>query len=230
MAAYDIRVPEAETAPTRSAGVALAVATVALVVALANHPGTASTRIGDVLRDMVASRTLDNLVHGTAVAVMVAFTFGFATLARRIGLQRPAVLLGLVSYAFGGVLTCVAVLTDGFATPDFAQHLLSHGPDTISQGLPSLLLMSALIQIATKAGFTLMSAGIFAISWPLIASRGLARATGVTGLICSVVPVGLMLWANPWLGSETVVFLAVGLALWNAMAAAMLIWGSGERA
>jgi len=230
MTAYPIAPADPAAAPTRMAGIAVALATVVLIVALANHPGTAATKIGDILRDVVATRSMDHVVHGAAAGVMVVFTFGFATLARRLGLHRPIVLLGLIAFAFGAVLTCVAVLTDGFVTPDFAQHLLNHGPEAVSQGLPTLLLTFSLIQVATKAGFVLMSAGIFALSWPLLAGRGLAHIAGITGLICSVAPVGLMLWANPRLGADTVVFLAVGLAIWNAMAAAMLIRGEGGRA
>jgi hypothetical protein len=229
MAVQDTHPTGAPLESTRFAGIVLAAGAVALVTALANHPESAASKIGEILRDAVASRGADNLVHGTGVAVMVIFTYGFATLARSVGLDRPTVLMALVAYAFGAVLASVSFLADGFATADYAQHLLAHGPAMIDIGLPSLLLLGALIQVATKAGFMLLGVGVFVLSIPLAMGRGLSRVTGLIGFACSLVPLGAAAFAGSAASAMTVAFLVLGLAIWNGAAALLLICGTAGR-
>ena len=82
---------------TRSAGIAIATAAIVSTIFVAlDRSGGGNSQL-EVLQGIARLQGLKELVHAVAIASVCAFAFGYATLARRLGLQRPLVLAGLTT-------------------------------------------------------------------------------------------------------------------------------------
>src|SRR5579859_8192260 len=107
-----------ETAPfhppglSRPAAIALAAATILSIAVVAAHPTITGGAPGQILADMAKSRDQDEHVHGAVILLTGAYCFGFAGLAARLGLRRPAVLAGLIAYGIGALAMIGAALLD----------------------------------------------------------------------------------------------------------------------
>jgi hypothetical protein len=76
---------------------------------------------------------LNVLAHALALAGVWLTFVGLVGLARRIGLQRPEVVAGLVAYALAACMISVAAITDGLVTTRLAEaHLSADEPQRAS--------------------------------------------------------------------------------------------------
>ena len=66
--------------------------------------------------DLAKSRMMDGLVHGA----VIAFLFGFAGFAARLGLNRAPALAALIAYGIGSLALIGAAIDDGFIVPGFS--------------------------------------------------------------------------------------------------------------
>ena len=105
---------------TRTAAFAIAAATIVSTVFVALDRSGGGTTPAEILAGIAGLIVLKEVVHGVAIASVCAYGFGYATLARRLGLQRPGVLAALIVYLFGCVAMIGATLLDGFVTPHVA--------------------------------------------------------------------------------------------------------------
>src|SRR4249919_102944 len=115
-----INAPAGLSAGTRSAGAAIAVATVVSTIVVAMDRSGGGSNPLQILQGIVGLTLLKEMVHGVAIASVCAYAFGYVSLSRRLGLQRPLVLAGLVVYLIGCVAMVAATLLDGFVTPHVA--------------------------------------------------------------------------------------------------------------
>ncbi len=215
--------------PSRPAAVALAASTVLSIAIVAVHPTIQGGPPGQILHDLAAAQALDQHVHGALIMLMMSYLFGFAGLAGRLDLRRPAVLAGLIAYAIGTVAMIGAALIDGFIAPAFAARFLKASPDEAAVALDVLLFGEIAIQYLSKLGFIGLSAGMLGCSLPLLRGRGLARATGLIGLVSGVLPAGLLIVARIDLEPTSLIMILAAEAVWNLAAAALLLHGADFR-
>jgi len=211
----------------RAAGMALGASSVLSLLLVAMHPTIHTAPAGEVLDQLIKSRTLDGFVHGSLIALLVGFLFGFTGFAIRLGLSRGPVLLGLIAYGVGVIATIGAAVIDGFVGPAFAAHVPA---DQATVALDILIFASVAIQDLTKLGFIGLSLGILACSVPLLGDRGLGRTTGWLGLVAGALPAVFILAVDPGLGPHVLIMILLVQAIWNIAAAALLLRGGQERA
>src|SRR5471032_3324440 len=118
---------------SRSAGWVIAAATVLSTIFVAMDQGASGTTPQEVMNSMVAMRPMKALVHAVAIASVLAYAFGYATLAARLDLRRPLVLASLTTYLIGCVAMIGATTLDGFVSGDLAAMFAGASPDSVKQ-------------------------------------------------------------------------------------------------
>jgi hypothetical protein len=205
-----------------AAALSLRAGTVLSLLLVALHPTIGAAPAGEVLTELVKARTFDGLVHGGLIVLMLGFCFGFVGVATALGLRRPPVLIGLIAYAIGILATIGAAMIDGFVAPAFAARVPA---DQAGVAVDILIFAGAAIQYLTKLGFVGMSLGMLGCSLPLLRRPGLARVTGLMGLVSGGLPAVLILAMDPSLNPHLLILILLMQAGWNFTAAALLVRG-----
>jgi len=205
----------------RFAGFAMAAVTILALGALAFHPTESGHEAGPLFAAIIADRSIDSLVHGVLIAIMIVLAYGFCEFATLLGWDRPLVRLGLVAYLIGCVAVILAGAIDGFVIPDVAQRFAQASADQASTGLGLIILCALFIQTLTKLGLVLLSAGIFA--WSLALPRHSDRVGFIAGLIAGLLPLVFLLGLNPALGPHLLMLIWLVQGLWNFAAARLLL-------
>lgn len=198
----------------RIAGAALAAAALVSVVAMAHHPTRAH-----------GSGGLNGLVHGVMLVLIALLAFGFAHFARRRGLDRPAVLAGLVAYAMSLFAHAGAATINGFVVPAMAGRgdgAVSH--DIFLFAWETNQALAALGVYATGAAFILWSLDL------VRRDRGLPRLVGLAGLAAGAVPAALLAGGAIRMDMSGALLVYAVHAGWAALVGVMLIRAAGEGA
>jgi hypothetical protein len=156
----------------RVAGAAMIAAAAGTLLAMGHHPS-----------GVHGGSSLAGIVHASMIALLGLLVFGFAHMARRRGLGRPAVLAGLVAYGIALVGHAGAATINGFAVPALA----ARGVATHDLFLFAWELNQALAKLgvyATSAAYLLWSADF-------LADRR-TRLLGAVGLMAAIVPAALL--------------------------------------
>jgi hypothetical protein len=189
------------TSGDRAAGIALIGAAAASMLAMAHHP--TSLRAGAMIA----------IVHGAMILFAGMMMFGFTHVARRRGLDRPAVLAGLVAYGIGIAATVGAATVNGFAAPALAAHGASHDAFDALWFLNQAL--ARLGVVATGAAYALWALDLWR-RW---------KAVALLGLLAGGVPALLLLggWIDMHLGWAMLVYPAQ--VSWAALIGWLLLRG-----
>jgi len=181
----------------RLAGVAIAASALLALAAIAHHPTLGAVRArADVLPQLVALSTVDEVVHGTIIVLIGVLLFGFTVFSQRRGLQHGTVLAGLIAFALGSVTMVGAALIDGFLIPALAARYVNGSSQSVEIALHILTTAGAAIQVL--AVFAIAVTAVAVVSWStgLVASRGVLRVAGLIGLASAVLSVAVTLTAG----------------------------------
>lgn len=207
----------------RPAAIALVASTILSVIAVAAHPSVDAGSASQILADMVKGRAADEHVHAAVIVLMAGYFFGFIGLAARAGLHRASVRLGLIAYGIGALGMIGAAMLDGFITPAFSAEFAGATPEKADLAVAILMFGWTAIQYLTKLGFIGLSLGMLGASLPLLRGHGLARITGLAGLVSGVLPVMFLILAKADLDPRLLIAILAVQAIWNLTAAALLI-------
>ena len=208
---------------SRTAGFAIAIATVASTIFVALDRGASGHTPAETLQSIADLQTLKQLVHGVAIASVCVYAFGYAALSRQLGLHRPQVLAGLVAYLTGCVAMIAATLLDGFVTPHIAADAAGAAPERLRFAYDLIHFLGLVLTDFARAGWLLQAAGALAWSLVLLRDSGLPRAIGAVGVLSSVL-VGVAVTvsgANMSMGALLGILLSQ--LVWNLAAAVLLI-------
>ena len=148
----------------RAAGIALIAAAVGIVFGMAHHP----TRLADAQAAVV--------VHAFMIAMIWAMLFGFTHFARVRGLERPAVLAGLVAYGIAALANIGAATVNGLVTPALVENgVRTAGPDVFAFAWALNQALDGVGVFATGAAYLLWS---FDLLWDRTAFARAAAALG----------------------------------------------------
>ena len=206
----------------RALGWALIACAVATVALLANHPGGAAHSFAEMLHNEAANQVSDAVVHGGFIAVMAVELVCFAGLAVRLGPVRTPVLAAMIFTAAGFLALAGSMIVDGLVTPALAARYVAGPADQLDAARLLLALCGALIRFLMPMGLAFQAAGTVAWGAAFLSGRGLARATGVGGLVLgAAILIGLAATAaglNPLvlmgaLAGQAMWIVAVGLTL-----------------
>jgi hypothetical protein len=208
---------------TRAAGIAIAAATIISTIFVAmDHSGGGSNAL-EVLQGIARLQVLKEVVHGVAIASVCAYAFGYTTLARRLGLQRPVVLAGLTVYLLGCVAMIGATILDGFVTTHIAMSAITGSPEKIKFAYSLVYFISVVLNDLAKLGWILQAVATLAWSIALLHGRGFDRAIGVIGFVSSGLVVALIAASDVNMTMTSLLSVLFAQLIWNLAAAAMLL-------
>ena len=208
---------------TRAAGIAIAAATIVstLFVAL-DQSGGGNTPL-EILQGIARLQSLKELVHGVAIASVCAYAFGYASLARRLGLHRPLVLAGLAVYLIGCVAMVGATMLDGFITPHIAMDAVTAHPERVQFAYNFVHEVGLILNDLAKLGWILQAAGALAWSMTLMREGGVNRVIGSVGLLSSALVGVLVLGSATNMSMASLLGVLVAQLGWNLAAAVLLL-------
>jgi hypothetical protein len=214
----------ADEAPidTRAAGLLLGLAAVTSIVFVMLDPEVVETTSRAILQGVAAAAPTHRVVHAVELACVAGLGFGFASLAQRVGLRRPAVLAACLAYLMGCIAMLVAAVTDGFITGDVASYFLLPG-HSVDTGREMLHVCYIVIQDFATASWFFQSVGVLALAWSLLPSPGLQRAVGWVGLATGALPPIAILATYPAMDGSVVIGILLAQLVWNVAAATLLI-------
>ncbi|HEX2596546.1 MAG TPA: hypothetical protein VHL61_08820 [Luteimonas sp.] len=208
--------------PDRSAGVAIATATIVSTLFVALDRSGGGTTPAQVLAGIAGLAWLKALVHGVAIASVCAYGFGYASLARRLGMHRPLVLAGLVVYLIGCVAMVGATIIDGFVIPHVALDA-SAAPDRIRFAYDLVHYLGVVLNDLAKLGWILQAIGALAWSCVLLRTPGFERAIGLLGLLSSALVCAVVLGSATSMSMAALLGVLIAQLLWNLAAAVLLL-------
>ncbi len=214
----------AERSTDRAAGAIIAISALASVIVLAFDRGPTSTEFRQVLEQLAALALVRGAVHAVEIACLVGLAGGYAAFAARLGLHRPAVLAGLVSFAAGCLMMMVTAVFDGFITQGVAARFADAPAESLEIARGLLRFCSIIVEFLGDAAFALMAGGT--AIWAILLCRqpGLARLAGLIGLAGGAVTLASIV-VNPRLGLPLLMTIVFAQMLWYLASAALLIRG-----
>lgn len=214
--------PENPVTGSRAAAFAIAGATVVSTVFVALDRSGGGTTPAEILAGIAGLIVLKEVVHGVAIASVCAYGFGYATLARRLGLQRPAVLAALIVYLFGCVAMIGATLLDGFVTPHVALDAANATPERVAFAYNLVHYLGVVLNDLAKLGWILQAIATLAWSIMLLRLRGLERVVGVVGLLSSALVCAAVIGSATNMSMASLLGVLLAQLLWNLAAATLL--------
>ncbi len=208
---------------TRSAGIAIATAAIVSTIFVALDRSGGGSNPLEILQGIARLQGLKELVHAVAIASVCAFAFGYATLARRLGLHRPWVLAGLTTYLLGCIAMIGATITDGFVIPHIAADAITASPERVAFAFNLIRYASVALNDMAKLGWLLQAAGTLAWSMALVQERGFNRAAGVVGVLSSLLVIALIAESATYMTMTSLLSVLLAQLVWNFAAAALLM-------
>lgn len=213
----------------RAAGLAIAAGTVLSTIAVALDSSASGDSPRAFLMSMIAISGSKALVHLVAMAAVLAYAFGFTTLARRLDLQRPLVLAGLGAFLFGCMAMLGATLIDGFVSSDVAAAFANApSPESVKQGYNLVLYGDIVLTDLARLGWVLQALAALAWAPALLTGAGWQRLTGVVGLLSGGLVIAAVVAAGAMMSMQALLSIILAQAVWNLAAAVLLMRGRVE--
>lgn len=208
---------------TRAAGIAIALATVLSTVFVALDESGGGKGQLEILQSIAQLQLLKAVVHGVAIASLCAYAFGYAALARRLSLQRPAVLAGLACYLIGCVALVGGTVVDGFVIPHLAADAAAGSATRLQVGYELVHAAGIALTDAARIGWVLQAAGALAWAGVLLGEAGLARVVGVVGGLANLGVIAAVVGSGPNMTMASILTVLLAQLIWNLAAAFWLV-------
>lgn len=207
----------------RSAGLAIGAATILSTIFVALDQGATGATPQEIMASMVAMRPMKSLVHAVAIASVLAYAFGYASLATRLDLRRPLVLASLTTYLIGCVAMIGATTLDGFVSGDLAAMFVAASPDSVKQGYNLIAFTGVALTDVARVGWVLQALAGIGWSAVLLGTRGLQRGLGAIGLLSGALVVTTVVVAGANMDLTAILSILGAQAIWNLAAALLLV-------
>ena len=207
----------------RTAGIAIALATLLSTVFVAlDESGGGKGQLA-ILQSVAQLQLLKAVVHGVAIASLCAYAFGYAALAQRLSLRRPAVLVGLACYLMGCVALVGATVVDGFVIPHLAADAVTGSPMRLQVGYELVHAAGIALTDAARIGWLLQAVGALAWAGVLMGEGGFARGTGVVGAAANLAVGAAVLGAGVNMTMTAILTILLAQLVWNLAAAVWMV-------
>jgi len=173
---------------TRIPGIALTGSAVVALFAMAHHPTAGGADFTTFARNAERVAALNQTVHGTMIVLVAVLTWVLIALAMRRGFDRSLVMVGLVAWAIGAAGMIVAPAFNGFVVIDIGRRALA-SPETTDMLRVALQPLASAVRVVEVIGAIGMSTAVFLWSADLTRTSGVARWTGVLGLLVGAAPI-----------------------------------------
>lgn len=208
----------------RLPGLVLIGAAVATIVGMLHHPTGHGSTGEELAESLVQAGPMLRIVHGAMIALLLAMTYGVTAYANRRGLDRPLVLLGLLTFVAGIFVMLPAPLLDGFVIADFAAQ--AQGSADVMAAFPAVSLFAMDILLAfAKASSVLISFGIALLSVGMMHDRGATRWLGIVGAITALPGASAILVGHLQLDRQGMTLMVVCWSVWFVGLGVQLVRG-----
>lgn len=207
-----------------TAGLILILSALGSLIAAAHHPVIKARDASELFVQIKESALTDRLVHGALILFMVAQVFAFCRFARRQGIHRAPVLLGLIFYILGIVAMTGAAFIDGFLAPEIGAGYLSGPQPTADAGLAFLRLCSIAVQLFTKSGVIAISIAILLWSISFVRTGRGPLLAAIIGVIAALSQAYIFARGSV-ITAHTIVFIVVAQMLWYFIVGLLLTRG-----
>jgi hypothetical protein len=207
----------------RTAGIALAVGSLLMVAFMMLHPRIEAHGTTEFIAEVERQAIANGIVHGSLIALLGLFVFGFTGLESRLGMSSAFGRAGLVAYVMGAIALAAAALINGFIVPEFVSRYQARPAEELLPMHDILALCRASNQVCSRMGVLAMSIAIVLWSIPLVGRRGLLRLTGVLGCIAGALPALALLSGHLPMNVHGVLAFVLAQAVWNLAIAFQLI-------
>lgn len=163
-------------------GLVIAIAAVSSVAMMSHHPHVAAHEIEAVFAEATRQAFAIRFVHATLIGVTVLLAFGYSGFALRLGLDRPLVRLGLVTYLFGCAAMIGAGVINGLAFPEMVERFADEPLEAKERAAAVLTYGWVLNQAIAAVGLLAWSAAVLAWSLALARLSGAWRWIGIAGI------------------------------------------------
>jgi len=214
-----------EGAGPSSFGWVLVVAAILATCFAMAHPHIGSKDLSTVLRALARGAVFNGWIHGALMALSAVLVAGFLGFSRRIGLDRPEVVLGMVAYAFGTVAMACAAAINGFALGIFAGRYAALRPEQANAVAASVNEIGSISGAWAGIGAAATSAAIAAWSIRLLAFPGAPRATGLFGGLLAAATLVLLASGTLIMNVHGFLLLVVSQSLWTVAVGLQLARG-----
>jgi hypothetical protein len=213
----------------RSGGALLAVTSLLIVVMIMHHPVlTADHGMTAFAVDMRSAARMDQIVHGSLMAIYAVQTVGFYLFSARVGFRNPAAAAGFLAFLAGALVMMIPATLDGFVTPDLAAACIQAQDGCTSSDASVLRLVGVMIQNFTKLALVLISVATACWSLPLLFKKGSARFVAVIGLICAATPAFVVVFYAVDLRPGNLTEFVAAQVVWNLAVACMMLFDGGS--
>lgn len=203
---------------------ALAVLMLAVVM---HHPVARHTDAGGIMASMARQASLDGWVHGTLIVALTVMTSLMFSVAARLGLRRPHVLLGAGASGLALSLVCIAMILDGFVAPAFARYCLSVGGDCAREIMLPTRYGGLQIEFMTRIGFVALVGATAMWAADLLLRRDRALLTGAIGALSAVAQLTMLLANGDRLNPHSLSLIVAAQAIWYLSVALMIALRQG---
>lgn len=208
---------------TRAAGLAIAAATILSTIFVALDQGASGNSPQAILHSMIAMRGMKQLVHGVAIASVLAYAFGYASLAQRLDLRRPLVLAGLSTYLIGCVAMIAATVLDGFVSGDVAAQFAGASPEGVKQGYNLIVFLGVALTDMARVGWVMQALAAIAWSVTMLGGQGWQRGAGGVGLVSGLLVTAAVFVSGANMDMTAILSILLAQAVWNLAAASWLV-------
>jgi len=214
----------AAPAGTQAAGIGIALATIVSTVFVAlDESGGGQGQLA-ILQSIAQLQSLKAWVHGVAIASLCAYAFGYATLAHRLSLRRPAVLAGLACYLMGCVALVGATVVDGFVIPHIAADAVVGSPERVRVAYELVHYAGLALTDAAKIGWLLQAVGSVVWALALLREPGRSRIAGAVGLVANSLVGAAVFGSGVNMSMVSILSILLAQLAWNLAAAVWLAW------
>jgi len=189
------------------------------------HPQLNARDLPGVLREMTAGAAFNGWVHGILIALYVVLLGSYYGLSRRLGLERPAVALGMTAFALGTFAMFGAAVINGFALALFSSRYVDIRPDQIAAVGASFNLAGSIAMIWAAVGAVAWAGGIASWSLRLLAFPGGNRIIGGAGLLIGTGTIFLLVSGLLALDVHGFLAIVASQTAWTMAVGAQLIRG-----
>ena len=214
----------------RTYGIVIGVSTFLAIAFVAHHPVPTVNAGPGVLASIDQIRSMDHIIHGGLIVLLLALMTGFAGFADQVARARPAMRAGLIMYLTGCTGAIGAAVLDGFVIPDIARHFAAAPADEQKIAYDLIVLAGFSIQNLSKMAFILMSGGILTWAVTLLVTRSPMWTAGVVGLFAGGAPILLLIGTSLLLRPSTLVGILCAQSIWNTCIAWSLVTRRGSPA
>lgn len=209
----------------RSAGIAIGLASIVMIVFMAHHPLPASHDPQHLIEELVDHGFASAVVHGTLIGVIGVLFLGFTVLGDLLGPSKLSVRGGLIAYAIGSISMTAAALTDGFILPALAARYASEQSGALESFRESSFLLSLALAAAARLGVFSFSLAVTLWSLRLLRRNGITLVIGVLGLVVGAGPIVLLLLGHLRVNFHGMMAFIISQVIWYVAIAVQMIRG-----